>query len=68
MIKNVTIKCKKSGVGGRSPTQLRCKYTTRRAKYIGLKGGLKSRDRVREEVKEQNNEHISKTSKENGNK
>jgi len=39
-------------MGGRSPALLHCKYTTRRAKYIGLKGGVKSRDRVREEVEE----------------
>ena len=68
LIKNVKIKCKKSGVGSHSPALLHCKYTTRGAKYIGLKVGVKSRDRVREKVEEQNNEHISKTSTVNGNK
>ena len=64
----MTIKCKTAGVGGRSPALLHCKYTTRGAKYIGLKGAVKSRDRVGEEAEEQNNKHIGKTSTENGNK
>jgi len=36
-------------VGGRSPALLHGKYTACRAEYIGVKGGVKGRDRVREE-------------------
>ena len=49
MIKKLTINCKILGVGGGSPALLHGKYTACRAGYIGMKGGVKSRDRVREE-------------------
>jgi hypothetical protein len=37
-------------VGSSNPALLHCKYTTCRAGYIGLKSGVKSRDRLREKV------------------
>ena len=50
MIKKLTINCKILGVGARSPALLHGKYTAYRAGYIGVIGGVKGSDRVREEV------------------
>ena len=47
MIKKLTINCIILGVGGRSPALLHGKYTACRAGYIGVKVGVKGRDRVR---------------------
>jgi len=48
LIKKLTMNCKILGVGGRSAALLHGKYTACRAGYIGVKGGVKGSDRVRE--------------------
>jgi hypothetical protein len=50
LVKKLTVKCKTLGVGSFSVAILYGKYTACGAGYIGMKVGVKGRDRLRGEL------------------